>query len=224
MACLWLLFEMAESVLPPMPAVPAERGELRDGFRFRADRLCLDLCATVGKRASASPVELLATPVDLARWLRVAGLATGEAPPISERELADARALREALYRLAQATINGAADGAATIEADRALVNRWAARQGLAPQLTPAVPESAALGMSWTHGSARACLATIAQDGVMLLAGPLAERVRRCAACTILFVDLSRGGTRRWCSMAACGNRAKVTAFRQRATERTRPE
>ena len=36
-------------------------------------------------------------------------------------------------------------------------------------------------------------------------------------ACTLLFVDHTRGRSRRWCSMAICGNRAKQTAHRNRA-------
>ena len=35
-------------------------------------------------------------------------------------------------------------------------------------------------------------------------------------ACTLLFVDLTRGRARRWCSMAICGNRAKQAAHRHR--------
>ena len=34
--------------------------------------------------------------------------------------------------------------------------------------------------------------------------------------CTLLFVDRSRKKARRWCSMAVCGNRAKLNAFRSR--------
>ncbi|MGH9041565.1 MAG: CGNR zinc finger domain-containing protein [Acidimicrobiia bacterium] len=43
-------------------------------------------------------------------------------------------------------------------------------------------------------------------------------RVRRCANpdCVLLFYDTSRNGLRRWCDMAGCGNRAKVSAFYQR--------
>jgi predicted RNA-binding Zn ribbon-like protein len=40
-------------------------------------------------------------------------------------------------------------------------------------------------------------------------------------ACTLLFVDRTRGHVRRWCSMAICGNRAKQSAHRRRA-QRTR--
>ena len=36
------------------------------------------------------------------------------------------------------------------------------------------------------------------------------------SACTLLFVDRTRGRARRWCSMAICGNRAKQAAHRNR--------
>ena len=36
-------------------------------------------------------------------------------------------------------------------------------------------------------------------------------------ACTLIFVDHTRGHARRWCSMAICGNRAKQAAYRKRA-------
>lgn len=39
-------------------------------------------------------------------------------------------------------------------------------------------------------------------------------RIRRCAnpRCVLLFLDVSKSGQRRWCDMATCGNRAKVSA------------
>ncbi|MGW2180327.1 CGNR zinc finger domain-containing protein [Streptomyces sp. NPDC001732] len=39
------------------------------------------------------------------------------------------------------------------------------------------------------------------------------ERLRPCAnpACILHFYDVSKNGTRRWCSMAGCGNRAKAS-------------
>jgi predicted RNA-binding Zn ribbon-like protein len=35
--------------------------------------------------------------------------------------------------------------------------------------------------------------------------------------CTLMFADHTRGHARRWCSMSACGNRAKQAAHRNRA-------
>jgi predicted RNA-binding Zn ribbon-like protein len=43
-------------------------------------------------------------------------------------------------------------------------------------------------------------------------------QVKACdgPSCTLLFADHTRGHARRWCSMSACGNRAKVAAHRSR--------
>jgi predicted RNA-binding Zn ribbon-like protein len=43
-------------------------------------------------------------------------------------------------------------------------------------------------------------------------------QVRQCEAhdCTLRFLDVTKSGRRRWCSMALCGNRMKVAAFRAR--------
>jgi predicted RNA-binding Zn ribbon-like protein len=43
-----------------------------------------------------------------------------------------------------------------------------------------------------------------------LLSQPMLANVRECGACSWLFLDLSRSRSRRWCSMATCGNRAKA--------------
>lgn len=47
------------------------------------------------------------------------------------------------------------------------------------------------------------------------------DRIRHCAheACVLHFFDTSRNGTRRWCSMAACGNRAKASRHYARTRE-----
>lgn len=48
------------------------------------------------------------------------------------------------------------------------------------------------------------------------------QQVKACEgpACTLLFADHTRGHARRWCSMAVCGNRAKVAAHRARLKQR----
>ncbi len=61
-------------------------------------------------------------------------------------------------------------------------------------------------------------LTAIARNGAELIAeGPEAP-IRKCANpdCGLLFYDDSRTGRRRWCSMAVCGNRAKVAAHYRR--------
>jgi predicted RNA-binding Zn ribbon-like protein len=51
-----------------------------------------------------------------------------------------------------------------------------------------------------------------------LLTSPDVERVRQCAreGCQWMFLDLSKNGSRRWCSMTLCGSRAKSRRFYHR--------
>ncbi|WP_406117337.1 CGNR zinc finger domain-containing protein [Streptomyces virginiae] len=51
-------------------------------------------------------------------------------------------------------------------------------------------------------------------------------RIRKCAnpPCPLHFLDTSRKGQRRWCSMAVCGNRAKARRHRTRHDRTTRAD
>lgn len=200
---------MARSRRTAAPPPSAPGGELRDGFKFRSGRLALDLPATLAGRLKTEPRDLLAGPHDLGRWLVAAGLVK-KPPEVTEEELEEARELREALYRMALA----AARGQGLAAKDRALINRWAAEPPPAPQLGPS-------GLTWTRSGVPTLLAALARDGIELLGGPLADRIRECEGegCALLFVDTSRSGARRWCSMQGCGNKAKVAEFRRRQRE-----
>ncbi|MFL6724711.1 MAG: CGNR zinc finger domain-containing protein [Sphingomicrobium sp.] len=178
--------------------------EDRDGFRFRGAHVALDLTSTMTRRLKDDPKDLLASPRDLDRWLVSSGLAA-ESPGSVESDLALARALREAIYVLALGKNSRAA---------REQLNSIAA-------LRPAVPNLSASGKVVRRGSASEQLATIAGQAVELFGSADASRVRQCegSGCAILFLDQSRSGRRRWCSMEGCGNRAKAEAFRHRSRE-----
>jgi predicted RNA-binding Zn ribbon-like protein len=64
-----------------------------------------------------------------------------------------------------------------------------------------------------------ALIAVIGEAIADLFAGADFALVRACAnpACTLWFLDRTKAHRRQWCSMEACGNRAKVAAHRQRA-------
>ena len=177
-------------------------------FRLGLGSVALDLVATVADRPGTHR-ERLNSPRDLDRWLVEAELAT--APAASTEELATARDLREAVWSLVERSL---ADGTPR-PADRRLVNEWAARH-------PQVPQLAA---GWSPASSRkdvgTALSTVARDAVDLLSGPDRARIRRCGRCTLHFVDRSRPGNRRWCSMELCGNRSKAEAFRDRKRQRS---
>lgn len=63
-----------------------------------------------------------------------------------------------------------------------------------------------------------ASLFSIAEGAALVVTQTDARRLRRCAAkdCSAWFVDTSKGGRRRWCSMERCGNRSKAARYRAR--------
>jgi predicted RNA-binding Zn ribbon-like protein len=178
-----------------------------DAFRFRAGRISLDLCSTVLWR-HAQPVEQLRSPADLARWRSEAGLGHSRYA-LTEADLAEARGLREAIYRLVTARIRGAR----LPVGDVAAVNAAARRPCRTPRLGPRGE------LRWDDGEPlTAALSAVARDAIELIGGPQAGRVRECAApdCAFLFVDTSRSGVRRWCAASRCGNREHVRKHRSR--------
>jgi predicted RNA-binding Zn ribbon-like protein len=175
-------------------------------FRFDPGVFCLEFALTGGEGYRAA-YETLHTPDDLRRWIQAA-FGT-RVQRVTDANLAEAKRLREAIWRCADARVEGRPPPRGEVGG----INRAAAGPPPAPRIdgtdrrawaTPVTPSQA--------------LSAVARDAVDLFGGALARRIRRCAGerCTLVFVDTSRAGRRRWCSMDRCGNRAKVRAFRTR--------
>ncbi|PTQ12059.1 hypothetical protein CLG96_05655 [Sphingomonas oleivorans] len=194
-------------MLPVKGSVSHE--ETRDGFRFRGGLAALDLTATLTGRLKETQRDLLARPEDVVRWLRAAEFECGTIAP-DDHLLDSARRLREAIYTLTMGRITGQALPARA----RTVLNSIA-------RLPAAAPEIDSDGRARLRSDAGALLAFVAREAVLLLGGEMADRVRQCEGdgCAILFLDTSRSGDRRWCSMAACGNKRKVAEFRRRKRE-----
>jgi predicted RNA-binding Zn ribbon-like protein len=173
-------------------------------FRFGLGHVTLDFLASLGGPAGRR-IERLAGPRDLDRWITEAGIAA--APCASGQQLDDARELREAIRRILDCARDRGRPGAP----DLRLVNEWARRPVAAPQIGPGLAR-VSVGPDPVTGA----LAHIARESVDFVTGPELARVRTCAGCTLLFLDRSRPGTRRWCSMERCGNRNKTAHYRQK--------
>jgi predicted RNA-binding Zn ribbon-like protein len=194
-------------------------------FDFDAGRLCLDFVNTLGDRPVAQPHEEdLHSYADLVAWSVAAGLLSGaeaadyaraaaRRPSDADAAFARAIALREAMYRVFSAV---AADAAPPTD-DLAAVNaaiadamghaRLVVAEGHFHwewERVPAVPESMLRPVVWSAAE--------------LLTAEELHRVHECAGhdCGWLFLDMSKNGSRRWCSMETCGNRAKARRHRER--------
>jgi predicted RNA-binding Zn ribbon-like protein len=210
-------------------------------FRSGSGRLCLDFVRTLRNRgAGDNEIEELPDMAALTAWVRQFGPTedgSGTHRSMSERrnanaqrnereqanergdanELVDgvARELREAVHRLISV---GMADGdLSTARREREVVNRAAAF----PPPSPRLDDTGRLVWQ-ADRPAQAVLSLIARDALDLVTSPLIHRVHECANpdCAALFLDASRPGTRRWCSMNTCGNQAKKQTLRSRTAGR----
>ncbi|MFH9083114.1 MULTISPECIES: CGNR zinc finger domain-containing protein [unclassified Streptomyces] len=175
----------------------------RDPRPLTGEPLALDLLNTRWNSDGVTQ-DLLADTEGLAVWLASNGLA-GTHP-------ADAAALRH--LRAAREAIEAAVDGSperaaplvdAVLEHGRIRARLTAGGPAEEPEFT-----DPAWGPAW-----------LAARNYLDLLTRAPERIRTCAGggCILHFFDTSRNGTRRWCSMAACGNRAKASRHYARSKE-----
>jgi predicted RNA-binding Zn ribbon-like protein len=197
------------------------------GFRHGAGRLSLDFIRTLRHRGSEHAVEELPDLAALAAWVTQFGpcpapletlepFATGTDGPATADALA--RELREAVFQMIMAA-RGPGGAASCPAGARRTVNEMAALPVPSPQMDGTGT------LSWEAGApVRATLALIARDALDLATSAAITRVHDCAnpGCGAMFLDSSRPGTRRWCSMNTCGNQAKKTTLRARHAAWTR--
>jgi predicted RNA-binding Zn ribbon-like protein len=194
-------------------------------FVFLGGRLCLDFVNTeIVLRGE--PLDLLP---DFKRWMAWHSAASGPGTKQeraaalewqgkigSADEYASAIAFRSELRKMAGAMASNKTVPKSAVAAVNDVLRRGAAYaqvipsgQGFVRRAHRAVHEPADL------------LVPVAEDAADLLCEGNHGRVRKCEspACILFFYDQSRNGTRRWCSMDLCGNRAKAAAHyrRQRA-------
>ena len=184
--------------------------DFRDGMPFLGGRLWIDLVNSV----SAALGDQIGTDALWSRWLAAADLPAPAGVAAAREALrGEAVALREALRALFEALRTGTPPD----QRDINRVNAYLARAAAHPRL--AVAQDGRLVVETAQLRASDPLVTIATDFAAFAERYDPARLRHCdnPECTLVFYDTARNGTRRWCSMAACGNRHKVRSHRQRA-------
>lgn len=161
-------------------------------------------------------IDWISDGPDLETWLGAAGLSHVGAP--DDALAAQARALREWFRQLLE---EHAASGFVDLtQAELAPLNALLARTPIQTQVKAARP----LSLSQTPADTpEAALAPLVHAIAHFLTHADPKRVRQCEgpSCTLWFRDTSKSNRRRWCSMAVCGNRAKVAGFRARQQRQT---
>lgn len=191
-------------------------------FAFLAERLWLDFVNTDDVRRGTR-VDGLRDFDALVRWLEAAAVLDAErAAGIRRRALQQPAGATAALAdaRRVRAALRGLAERGAMSEEVRLLavseINRVLGRSAGTRRLEPRGDGS--FVRSFVPGGdafAGLMIPVVESAADALVLGEL-PRVRRCAdaRCPRVFYDSTKNGRRRWCDMAACGNRAKAARHR----------
>jgi predicted RNA-binding Zn ribbon-like protein len=179
--------------------------------------LCLDFANTLMYGGGKSQ-ETLHDFAELVRWCDANGAlgrdAAERAVLWSHKDALDtaaifdeAIALREAIYRICFAIAAGKTPEARDVAAMNAALDRAPERRTLAYR-----DQSFGWRIDRDSFSAADLLAPVLWSAGDLIVSPEVGRLRHCLndQCGWLFMDDSKNGSRRWCSMQACGNRAKA--------------
>jgi predicted RNA-binding Zn ribbon-like protein len=195
---------------------------------LRADHPALDFVNTAEARGHQQAGEALHTPADLGCWGARAGILAGRlagglaedadarpAAAAGRAELRRAIEARELLYRLLTARVTGAPPPADDLEQLKALAADAYRTAALAP--------GPAGGLTWTWPKTE--LSTVRHVAVTSAIELLSEptpRLKRCPGdrCGWFFIDRTKRGNRRWCSMDECGQEAKIARRRARSASK----
>lgn len=163
---------------------------MRDPRPHTGEPPALDLLNT--RWAGATPGDLLTDLDGLRLWLELTGLA--DRVPADEHTLTALHTARDAVH----AAVTAADPTALNQVLDRGRLRRELTADG--PRDIPEVADPA-----WLPG-------WLAADDLLRLIAAAPHRIRQCAHpdCVLFFYDTSKNGTRRWHSMATCGNRTKA--------------
>jgi predicted RNA-binding Zn ribbon-like protein len=178
-----------------------------------AEELCLSFANTRYWRGSEpAATEQLATAKALGEWLAAnaamprIGRKGASAPANLDALFDDALRLREAIYRIFRAIGEGQPPAARDLDVFNSALAEAPRRLGISAR-------GGAYGwiVSAPTASLGGILAPVIWSAADLLTHATERRIRLCAndKCRWVFVDRSKGGTRRWCDMSSCGNRAK---------------
>lgn len=195
------------------------------------ETLCLDFANTVEPRFRADGHDWLASYRDLARWAEHVGILTraqtsrliafsGQHQRRARRAFESAIALREAIYRVFSALAGRSAVDQADLDLLRDAYAEASRHQSLAIK-------EGRVRVSWDRGDDELdqIIWPLARDAFDLLTRGPVDRIKSCPAeqggCAWLFIDGSKNGSRRWCSMRDCGS--KVKSRRQNERLRSAP-
>ncbi|MDR3615444.1 MAG: CGNR zinc finger domain-containing protein [Candidatus Obscuribacterales bacterium] len=179
---------------------------------FIGDHPVLDMLNTVSLSESGV-IDFWRGDQELLTWLTRVGVLQPEFKKTTQdgQLVAAARDLREIVRTLVQQRKNG-------LHGKPTALNAFMAKAPSANVLLWESPDQLQMGILRRQDTAEEILAPLAEASAEFLALADFALVRICEAdeCALWFYDRTKSHKRRWCSMALCGNRHKVSEYRKR--------
>ena len=206
------------------------RKELQERFskfqRFDLDggHPVLDFTNTVDWRGTGRDHDWLGDVTDLLAWAHRTGFLSEAAieeldrradahPRQAADALEQARELREAVASLLRAALEGRPPAPEPLRT----FNRYLGKALSQAVLQPGAGQDRAYSLELVAGGnpLEDIALRLAKQAADLLTGFDSARLKICGnpECGWMFLDSTRNASRRWCDMAACGNRAKAKRF-----------
>jgi len=197
---------------------------------FIADAPGLDFLNSLATPVDV-PVDWIDDGAGLLAWLEHAGMVPADVlaamreramPGELDRLAGQARSLRE-WFRGFVRSSKGRRLNAEDLEALAPLNQLLSRDEGFAQIASGGEGDKLRFVRTRRWSSPESLLQPIGEAMAKLVAEEDFSFIKACEGptCTLLFADHTRGHVRRWCSMAACGNRAKQMAHRRRAMSGT---
>jgi predicted RNA-binding Zn ribbon-like protein len=192
----------------------------KDGFLFVGNHVALDFLNTRPVQ-NGEAQELLPDFEALLRWFRaaellnshdVSALQKGCGKSVRAQQVVEeVRQLREDLRKEVLSLEAGA-------DVHRTAIDELNMLLAVHPMIAKVryTEKGLEMGLSFNPSEPEDLFAPLAQAFAKLLTEADRSRLRKCGQCVLHFLDTSKKGTRRWCSMQLCGNRLKVAAYARR--------
>lgn len=210
-----------------MAQVVMRRNERIDHIQFNGGTLCLDFVNTVHDRKKKPVPDYLHHITDLIAWAEKIGLVDKKTGALLNRSIpgnlekgnrffAYALDLRELLYGMFFTISRGKAIRNADLERFNAYIADHFSHISLKAN-------EGQYDADWNlpNDSLQRITAPVVKDAYELLLGNRPDRVKECPNCGWLFLDTTKNGKRRWCSMKSCGSNIKALEWYYRQKEKT---
>ncbi len=195
--------------------------EWRGDHLFVGNRLALDFLNTE-LMSNGETIELLPDAAAVARWMEHADLLTHKAAkkleqswkrnPRADKAVIELRRFRDRLRAAVAAFEAGSEVAAEFLDELNSLLRIHPVFRVVEADGHGGYTQT----VSFEPRLPNDLLGPVAEDTAALLTGVADNRVRKCEGCPVHFLDVSKKGSRRWCSMGLCGNKVKVAAYQQR--------